>query len=348
MRHARLFAAVLLLVVATGAMPGCSSESANPFADLTPVRAPTDAADLIFTSDSWAARSGPREIFAVQDDGGGLSRLTFCNTDQRRCDSAEVSAAPDRLRVMVRRVGTDTNGDGRLTSADGEAVLFVDLTRGTEAPLVPASMHVSGIDWSPVDGVVVYSALTEGGHEDCFRMDPNGQNNGNLFGTPTIDERRPKIDPLGRSFLYERIDTTGKGRIFLFLDSARLLAVTSGGPGEDRLAGTPYMVGSDADPDFSPDGTSAVFRRLTGTGNNGLGSWDVMTVRLDGRDLRTIASGPEYRGAPDWGPIGIVFQEVDLAAGASRLVVVQPDGTGRRVPVTLGSSFSLSFPRWLR
>jgi Tol biopolymer transport system component len=107
------------------------------------------------------------------------------------------------------------------------------------------------------------------------------------------------------------------------------------------------MVGSDADPDFSPDGNSAVFRRLTAIGNNGLGSWDVMTVRLDGSSLRTVATGPEYRGAPDWGPNGIVFQEVDLAAGASRLVVLQPDGTGRRVPVTLGSSFSLSFPRWL-
>jgi Tol biopolymer transport system component len=312
------------------------------------VRAPSTDADLIFTSDSWATRSGPREIFAVQDDGAGLSRLTFCNNDQRRCDSTEVSPAPDRLRVMVRRVAADTNGDGRLTTADGEAVLFVDLTRGTEAPLVPGSMHVSGIDWSPIDGVVVYSARTEGGHEDCFRMDPNGQNNGNLFNTPSIDERRPRIDPTGRTFVYERIDATGKGRIYLFLDSARLLQVTTGGEGTERLEGTPYIVGSDADPDFSPDGTMAVFRRLTATGNNGLGSWDIMTIRLDGRDPRVIATGPQYRGAPDWGPNGIAISEVDLAAGATRLVVVQPDGSGRKVPVTLGWAFSVSFPRWLR
>jgi hypothetical protein len=345
MRYARLGA--VLLVLAAGA--GCSSDSENPFSELTPVRAPTDAADIVFTSDSWATRNGPREVFAVQDDGGGLTRLTFCNTDQRRCDSSEVAPAPDRLRVMVRRVAADTNGDGRLTSADGEAVVFVDLTRGAEAPLVPSTMRVSGIDWSPSDGVVVYSALADGGHEDCFRMDPNGQNNGNLFTTPAIDERRPKIDPSGRSFIYERIDATGKGRIFLFLDSARQLAVTSGGEGTERLEGTPYMVGSDADPDFSPDGNMAVFRRLTATGNNGLGSWDVMTVRLDGQGgARVIASGPQFRGAPDWGPQGIVFQEVDFAAGASRLVVVQPDGSGRRVPVTLGSTFSASFPRWLR
>jgi Tol biopolymer transport system component len=343
MRHA-LLAPVLLL-----GLSACSSEPENPFADLSNVRAPAAAADIMFTSDSWSSRSGgPREIFAVQDDGGGLSRLTFCNTDQRRCDSAEVAPAPDRLRVMVRRVGMDSNADGRLTSADGEAVLFVDLNRGTEAPLVPSNLFVSGLDWSPTDGVIVYSARAEGGHEDLFRMDPNGQNNGNMTMTTAVDERRPRIDPQGRMAIYERIDTSGKGRIYLFQDSVRQSPVTAGGPGEERLANTPYMVGSDADPDFSPDGISVVFRRLTATGNAGLGSWDVMTVRLDGRDLRTVASGPIYRGPPDWGPNGIVFQEVEAATGASRLVVVQPDGSGRRVPITLGASFTLSFPRWLR
>jgi Tol biopolymer transport system component len=343
MRHAPLAVALLLC------LPACSSDSENPFAELTPVRAPTAEADLIFTSDSYSARGGaPREIFAVQDDGGGLSRLTFCNTDMRRCDSAEVSPAPDRLRVMVRRVATDTNGDGRLTSVDGESVLFLDLTRGTEAPLVPASQHVSGVDWSPADGVIVYSAQAEGGHDDLFRMDPNGQNNANITSTPAVDERRPRIDPNGRTAIYERIDATGKGKIAAWVDSGRqAVAVTQGGTGDARLTGTPYVVGSDADPDYSPDSLSVVFRRLTATGNGGLGTWDVMTVRTDGSNLRLVASGPLYRGPPDWGPNGIVFPEVDAVAG-SQLVVVQPDGSGRRVPVTLGASFSISFPRWLR
>jgi hypothetical protein len=344
MRPTRL--AVVLLV----GLSACSSEAENPFAELTPVRAPGPESDIVFTSDSWATRGGgPREIFAVQDDGGGLSRLTFCNNDQRRCDSAEVAPAPDRLRVMIRRVAADTNSDGRLTSADGESVVFMDLTRGTEAPLVPASQHVSGLDWSPIDGVVVYSARAEGGREDLFRMDPNGQNNGNLTASTAVDERRPRIDPNGRTAIYERIDATGKGKIAIWADSGRqAVPVTQGGPGEERLTGTPYMVGSDADPDYSPDALSVVFRRLTATGNGGLGFWDVMTIRVDGRDLRTIASGAQFRGAPDWGPSGIVFPELDAAAGTSGLVVVQADGSGRRMPVTLGASFVLSFPRWLR
>ena len=145
---------------------------------------------------------------------------------------------------------------------------------------------------------------------------------------------------------------------FQWLPTARALArkadgawptrVSAGADGSERLAGTPYAVGSDADPDYSPDGRSVVFRRLTATGNGGLGTWDLMTARLDGSALTTIVTGPAFRGAPDWGSRGIVFPETDAAAGAARLVLVQADGSGRQALVTLGSSFEISYPRWLQ
>src|SRR5215510_2039817 len=100
MQIRRLASGVLLCVLAA-----CGGEPENPFAEIIPVRAPDRDATLVFTSDSWSTRSGvPRELFAVRTDGSGLSRLTYCNNDQRRCDSAEISPAPDRLRAMVRRV----------------------------------------------------------------------------------------------------------------------------------------------------------------------------------------------------------------------------------------------------
>ena len=88
-----------------------------------------------------------------------------------------------------------------------------------------------------------------------------------------------------------------------------------------------------------------VFRRLTGSGNGALGTWDIMTARLDGTGLTTLVTGAAFRGAPDWGPKGIVFPEVDSTS--ARLVLVQGDGSGRQVLVTLGSSFDISYPRWL-
>ena len=150
------------------------------------------------------------------------------------------------------------------------------------------------------------------------------------------------------SVVFERIDSTGKGQIWIYPSNLPQTRVTTGGPGSDPLPRTPYVVGSDADPDYSPDGASVVFRRLTGLGSGGLGAWDILTVRTNGTALSVAASGPIYRGEPDWGPGGILFSEIEPASGASRLVVVQPDGSGRRTLVTLGASFEISFPRWLR
>jgi hypothetical protein len=71
-----------------------------------------------------------------------------------------------------------------------------------------------------------------------------------------------------------------------------------------------------------------------------------MTVRTDGTGLTTLATGPGYRGAPDWGPRGIVFAEIDPTTGLNRIVTLAADGT-RRTPVTVAPGAGLQFPRWL-
>ena len=133
---------------------------------------------------------------------------------------------------------------------------------------------------------------------------------------------------------------------YIFRSGTSQVRVTSGGDPGEALAGTPYLVGGDADPDYSPDGLSLVFRRLTSTGNGGLGMWDIMTIRIDRTNLTTIASGPVFRSAPDWGPKGILYSEIDKLSGLARLIVIQPDGTGRRVLATL-NGFDIASPRWL-
>lgn len=333
-------------VVAAALLGACNTTYDNPFENSNPTVAPRSDATILYTSNSYAPRPGaPNEVFAVGDGGAGVTRLTFCNNDTRRCDAVEAAPAPDRFRIALRRVDTDVNHDGQLTPADGEALLVVDLSRSVEGSLLPNTAHVSGIDWSPTGDVLVYSAAGDGGLEDLYRADPNGQNTRNLTSTSGVRERRPRIDPSGSAALFERIDTDGKGQIWLFSSTGAQVRVTSGGDAGPALPGTPYVVGADADPDYSPDGRSLVFRRLTGTGNGGLGTWNLMTAHLDGTNLTTIVTGAAYRGAPDWGPKGIVFPEVD--GTSARLVLVQPDGSGRQVLVTLGSSFDISYPRWL-
>jgi dipeptidyl aminopeptidase/acylaminoacyl peptidase len=327
-------------------LAGCSSEFANPFANTARTITPRATAAVIFAGNQHASPGSPREVFAVDADGANPTQLTFCSSTARPCDTSEVSPSPDRQRVIVRR-RLDTNGNGRVDAGDGDALLFVDLTRGTEAPIVPATAAVSGIDWAPTGDVLVYAANGEGAVEDLWRVDPNGQNNRNLTATTGTRERAPRVDATGSIAVYERIEPPAKPAIFVFVDRVRQVRVTTPAEGTAALAGTPYVVGSDADPDFSPEGGSVVFRRLTGLGAGTLGTWDIMTVRSDGTGLAVVASGADYRGAPDWGDDGIVFEEADGSTGARRIVVVQPNGTGRRVLLTAATGTDLTTPRWL-
>jgi Tol biopolymer transport system component len=335
---------VPLVLLALGM--GCAGEYDNPFAGVNLSQPPPAESEIGFVSAASGSSSDRRDLFAADESGTPVTRLTTCSREARPCDVLEASWSPDRARAMVRRRIDDTNGDSRLTTADGESLAFVDLGRGTEAVIIEADRRVTGVDWSPTGNAVVYSALGAGDREDIFVMDPNGQNNENLTATTTVDERRPRIDPTGTVAVYERIEPGGKGRIFIYLNRNAQLAVTSGGAGTGTLTGTPYQVGSDADPDYAPDGRTLVFRRLASLGNGGLGNWDIMTVRGDGTTLTTVATGPGYRGAPDWGGRGIVFNEIDPVTGLNRIVTIATDGT-RRTPVTVAPAAGLQFPRWL-
>lgn len=333
----RLPLAVLLLTAA------CAGDYDNPFANSGATTAPPADAEIAFLS--VPSGGAARDLFAVDESGSPITRLTACNREGRPCDVLEPAFSPERARLMLRRRTEDTNGDGRISTADGESLVFTDLSRGTEQVLVAGAQRVSGVDWGPQGSRVVYSALGVGGREDMFVMDPNGANLSALTQTADVDERRPRIDPSGSVAVYERLENGGKGRIFIYTSQTAQQQVTQGGDGIERLAGTPYTVGGDADPDYAPDGRTIVFRRLTSTGNGGLGNWDVMTVRPDGNDLRVLAGGPGFRGAPDWGPQGVVFAETDLT-GQVRIVVIGNDGV-RRVPITTAAGSGLQFPRWL-
>jgi Tol biopolymer transport system component len=226
--------------------------------------------------------------------------------------------------------------------AGASALYFMDLSRSIETVLVPTK-RVTFVDWSPDNAFILYTIKDTGGREDLYYNYPNGSAEQNLTSTTDVAERAPRVDPGASTAAYERIDATGIPRIYVY----QTIPVTSGDVVGAALPGTPYFVGSDADPAWAPDATRLVFRRLTGIGNGGLGTWDVLTVKTDGTDIRTVATGASFRGAPDWGNAGIVFVETDATAGESRLVLVQPDGTGRTVLRTEPSVYRMAAPRFL-
>lgn len=326
---ARAFSAALL---AAAAFAGCSAEYGNPFAANSPTVVPPASADIVFVSNLHDSRTG-REIFAIDDQGGTPTRLTFCTTTIG-CDHSEVAFAPDRVRGAVR------HRDG---GAD-DGLFMRDFARSVEGPLVAATSRVTGVDWS-TNNVIVYSANGTGGVEDLFRMEANGLDARNLTASAVIRERRGHVDPTGAVAVFERIAAAGqKSEIWVFFSTQAQAQLTRGGEGTGSVGGVP--IGSDADPDYSPDGRSVVFRRLRAAGASSLGDWDIATIRTDGTALSVIVTGAGLRGPPDWGPGGILFTERD-EAGETRLLVVDASGGNRRVVASVPAGQQLSAPRWL-
>jgi len=330
LRRGILAAALAVFCVA------CAQNTSTSFAGFSASRPPSADAVLVFVSGSWSPDPAPRDILALNADGSKVERLTTCAGTADPCDILQAVLSSDRTKAVALRT-TASSGPGVA------AMYYMDLSRSVES-VVGTRRQVSSVDWAPDNSFIVYSApAATNGTDDLFYALPNGTSETNLTQTST-SEPNARIDPGSQTAVFTQVDPTGKGQVYLY--PATLL--DAGGPGTTPLPGTPFVLGSNSDPAYSPDGAVVVFRRLTSVRNGVLGTWDIMRVNRDGTGLQVVATGDVFRGAPDWGAKGIVFVETDAASARSSLVVIQPDGSGRTVLRTEGSAYGMAAPRWLR
>jgi Tol biopolymer transport system component len=318
-------------------LAGCGDDT-NTLLGVAATQPPSASAVLYFTSSSWAGAPGKtRELMAVDLEGTRVERLTSCTSDEDPCDMLQVAPSAQRGRVAVVR-STASAQEGV------SALYFMDLNRSVQQ-LIQSRRRVTWVDWSPTDAFLLYVATgDQNEQEDLFYCLPDGSEDENLTQTRDVRERSPRIIPNGQTALFERIGQDGAGRIYLYADTA----VTTGPAAGPTLPGTPYVVGGDADPVLSPDGEVIAFRRLTGLGNGGLGTWDLMTYTVDTTSYAVVATGPLFRGAPDWSTRGLVFVETDAAANVSNMVTMKGDGTERRVILSEPADYGMQSPRWIR
>ena len=165
---------------------------------------------LLFASGSWAADTGqPRELLALNADGSKVERLTSCAQASTPCDFVQVAPSPDRNRLLAIRT---TPG----AEAGANALYFMDLSRGVET-LVFANRRIDSVDYSPDGSFILYSAIVaQTSEEDLYYSDPNGQNEQDLTSSLDFRERSPRVDPFSSTAVYEGIDASGVGRIYLF------------------------------------------------------------------------------------------------------------------------------------
>jgi len=342
----------LLLFVALS-VSACNSDSPNPFTDPGRSSPPASSDRIVFTSNRYDPSPGlPRDAFSADPEGATATRLTYCNQSGPACDTIEaIPAGSDRQRMAFRRIYRDTNGDGVISGTDAAELIVADLARGVQAPVIRDFWDINGVGWLGDTTLVVSATVPGASTENLFIMDFDGTNQSALTTddpTSPVRERRPTFGHAGQAVVYERIESDGKGTLWAFPQAIQL---TFGGPGSDPLPGTPYVVGGDADPVFAPDDTAIGFRRLSAVSGDGRGLWAVMTVDTEPDDdgtyeIREVLPGDRYRGAPDWGPDGLLFEE-GAADGSTELVVVQADGSGRRVLGQADSTHVATYPHWL-
>ena len=326
-------------------LPACTAGVAPtviPSLSSTTTPAPSDT--VFLASDAWSSK--PTTVFELFSVGSNSqpTRLTTC----AGCQTLGASPSLERNRVAVRRVSADSNRDGRLDDFDRVSLLLVNLARQIEGPFLPEGWTTSGVDWGADGTFLVHTSSPDGDPEGLYTIDANATNNQLIIFDANVRLRGARINPSMTRAAYERIASTGPGKSEIWIGNSQVSQskITDGGPVGELLPNTLYLVGSDAGPDYSPDGTNLAFRRLTSTSVQG-GAWDILVVPITGGLPRVIASGSQYRSDPDWSKDGIVFAESNAATGGTDIVVIDPTTNARKVLQSFASGYKAVAPRWI-
>ncbi|HET6954187.1 MAG TPA: Hsp70 family protein [Acidimicrobiales bacterium] len=230
-----------------------------------------------------------------------------------------------------RRVVQTAGGDGHPTfSSNGRRLAYLH----TESPDTPdadnswqlmvsapdgsgSHVLVDGVGryfrpaWSPDDTAIVIP-LEVDGQVDLWRIDANTGDREPVTDTPE-PEFDPDWSPDGTRIVYRR-DVGGDPEIFV-------LDVASGG--ETQLTSHP---GYDSDPRWSPDGTHILFTSDVGGSNE-----EILSMRADGTDVRTLSNDPAKDHDAIWTSDGttIIFVS-ERDGGDVEIYAMSPDGEDQR------------------
>ena len=305
-----------------------------------PSRPPAADAAILFVSGSWAARGRPaaRAAWRSRADGSGLAAAHQLRARVAALRHPAGGAVP-RSRPRGRRAHDPGRRGGRQasTSWTWPARSRRSSSRAAASSRPTGRRTAASCSTPPPAPADGQRGLVHGRPDGTERAEPD------RFAERARARARAST-PSGRTAAFEQIDDGGVSRIYLFRETP----ITSGPATGPPLPGTPYVVGSDADPTFSPDATLLVFRRLTGMGNGGLGTWDLMVISLSaGADAAHARDRAALPRRPGLGPPRHRVRRDGRRPRHSQLVLVQPDGSGRTVLRTEAAGYRMGAPRWL-
>jgi len=165
------------------------------------------------------------------------------------------------------------------------------LTRSTDIKRHPS--------WSSAGDMLVYESLpaiskTQPSKPEQWKLwlvGSDGKNPRQLTFGESLD-MNPSWSPDGTSIAFDS-NVDGNSEIWLITNMNKV--ITGASPQLVKLTNSRW---DNKNPEWSPDGSKIIFQ------SNGKGSWDIMTIGIDGMNLNTLVATPADEIEPDWSSDG--------------------------------------------
>jgi WD40 repeat protein len=267
----------------------------------------------------FTTRHGAREVYSINGDGTGETRLTETSVTEYG-----PKWSPDGERMVFGR--SDSSGGGNvdlyLVNADGTGEIRLTNTgaggRNNTDPI-----------WSSDGTRIAFWSSREGlGNGDIFVMNADGSNETNITNCSPRSPSGPAGPPC------DRIVYAYDGNIYTinFDGTDQTQLTTNGGPNSSQPR--------NERPSWSPDESQIVFYS-TRDGNG-----EIYVMDADGDNQVNLTNEPEHDAAPIWSPDGsqIVFYSRRNGITTTELFVMGNNGAN---PINLSNhSQRDEYPAW--
>ena len=252
-------------------------------------------------------RDGSNEIYVMNVDGSGLTRLT--NND---AEEGYPAWSPDGRRIAFES-GQDGNTEIYVMNADGSGQ-----TRLTDNALT---------DWSPAwlpDGNRIAFASDRDGNWEIYVMNADGSGQTRLTDNGAID-MIPTWSPDGQHIAFQS-DRDGNWEIYV---------MNADGSGQSRLTNA---VADDTAPAWSPDGRQIAFTSSRD------GNPEIYVMNADGSGQTRLTDAAYIDSKPTWSPDGRQVAFVSYRDGNAEIYMMNVDGS-EQINLTNNETWD-DWPSW--